>query len=124
MTTRGNTAADETETAESMSLDADARRLGLFSVVLLSAWCGLVAGLLEVTTIVLRKNLYDTNHIYGMSRHFVWLIPVMNVGVFILFGLLGCVVLLTSWRQRRWLFSACRLVLVKWTILVAGSADL
>ena len=29
------------------------------SILLLSAWCGLVAGLLEVGTIVIRKELFD-----------------------------------------------------------------
>ena len=122
MTTRGNTAADGSRRrAESMSPDTDARPArSLFRVVLLSAWCGLVAGLLEVTTIVLRKRLYDTNHLYGMSRHFIWLIPVTNVGVFVVFGLLGCVVFLTPWRQGRWLFwrLLCALSLLP-TILVA-----
>jgi len=54
----------------------------------LSAWCGLVAGLLEVATIVVRKRLFDTNHLYGMSHHFVWLIPTTNVCVFVALGLL------------------------------------
>ena len=35
---------------------AVAKRPGLISLLLLSAWCGLVAGLLEVGTIVLRKQ--------------------------------------------------------------------
>ena len=52
------------------------------SLLLLSAWCGLVAGLLEVGTIVVRKEMFDANHLYGMSRHFAWLIPVTNIGVF------------------------------------------
>ena len=35
---------------------ANDRRLGLISILVLSAWCGLIAGLLEVGTIVLRKQ--------------------------------------------------------------------
>ena len=59
------------------------------SFMVLSAWCGLVAGLLEVGTIVVRKQMFDPNHLYGMSRHFVWLIPLTNLCVFLALGLLG-----------------------------------
>ena len=56
------------------------------SILLLSVWSGLVAGLLEVGTIVLRKTFFDPNHLYGMSRHFVWIIPAANVCLFIATG--------------------------------------
>ena len=79
--------------------DLAANRLGLISLVFLSAWCGLVAGLLEVGTIVLRKRLFDPNQLYGMSRHFVWLIPVTNLCVFLAVGLVGCIVGL-AWPRR------------------------
>ena len=46
-------------------------------------------GLLEVGTIVIRKEMFDPNHLYGMSRHFAWLIPVTNLGVFLVVGLFG-----------------------------------
>ena len=55
--------------------DRASERVGRFPVLVLSAWCGLVSGLLEVGTIVLRKRTFDPNHLYEMSRHFVWLIP-------------------------------------------------
>ena len=83
-----------------------ANRPGLLSILFLSAWCGLVAGLLEVGTIVLRKQMFDPNHLYGMSRHFVWLIPLANVCVFLAMGLLGWVVVLAWPRRGRWLFVA------------------
>jgi hypothetical protein len=69
----------ETGTVESSRPDPAANRLGLVSLLGLSAWCGLVAGLFEVGTIVLRKQLFDPNQLYGMSREFVWLIPVTNL---------------------------------------------
>ncbi len=69
-----------------------AKPLGLVSMLLLSAWCGLVAGLLEVGTIVVRKSAFDVNHLYGMSRHFVWLIPVSNLCVFFTLGVLGWII--------------------------------
>jgi arylsulfatase A-like enzyme len=72
-----------------MSDDRVAKRFTFVPLLLLSAWCGLVAGLLEVGTIVIRKEMFDANHLYGMSRHFVWLIPVTNLGVFLGLGLFG-----------------------------------
>ena len=84
--------------------DLVANRLGFLSLLLLSAWCGLVAGLLEVGTIVLRKQLFDPDHLYKMSRHFVWLIPLSNLCVFLTLGLFGCGVILVWPRRGRWLF--------------------
>jgi arylsulfatase A-like enzyme len=52
----------------------------------LAAWCGLVSGLLEAGTIVARKRTFDPNHLYEMSRHFVWLIPLTNLGLFLVLG--------------------------------------
>ena len=83
------TAFDHTTTAGSPKPQAAARPSGIIAALLLSAWCGLVAGLLEVGTIVVRKEAFDANHLYGMSRHFAWLIPVTNLGVFLAIGLLG-----------------------------------
>ena len=95
-------------------------RLGIGSLLLLSAWCGLVAGLLEVGTIVLRKQVFDPDHLYKMSRHFVWLIPVSNLCVFLALGLFGCGVILVWPRRGRWLFARvlCAMTLLP-TILVA-----
>ena len=64
-------------------------RLGFISLLLLSAWCGLVAGLLEVGTIVLRKQVFDPDHLYRMSRHFVWLIPLVEPLCFPDAGIVG-----------------------------------
>ncbi len=61
-------------------------RLRPHHVVLLSAWCALVAGPLEVGAIVLRKHTLDLNHFYWMSRHFVWLIPLTNLLIFLVLG--------------------------------------
>jgi arylsulfatase A-like enzyme len=89
-------------------------RPGIVSCLLLSAWCGLVAGLLEVGTIVLRKRVFDSDHLYQMSRHFVWLIPLSNLGVFLALGLFGCGVILVWPRAGRWLFNRglCALTLL------------
>ena len=68
----------EAGTVGSSTPDLATNRLGFISLLLLSAWCGLVAGLLEVGTIVLRKQVFDPDHLYRMSRHFVWLIPLIE----------------------------------------------
>ena len=54
--------------------------------LLLSVWCGLVVGPIEVGTIVVRKSLVDLNQFYWISRHFVWLIPLTNLGIFLAVG--------------------------------------
>jgi len=110
----------ESGTARSSTPDLVANRLGLISLVFLSGWCGLVAGLLEVGTIVLRKQMFDPNQLYDMSRHFVWLIPVTNLCVFLALGLFGWFVGLAWPRRARWLFGRglCTLALLP-MVLVA-----
>ena len=72
-------------------------------VLVLSVWCGLVSGLLEVAAIVVRKQTFDPNHLYGMSRHFVWLIPVTNLCIFLALGVV-LKLLLWAWPRRvNWL---------------------
>jgi arylsulfatase A-like enzyme len=104
----------------SMPDRASNRRLGLISILILSVWCGLVAGLLEVGTIVLRKQVFDSDHLYRMSRHFVWLVPLSNICVFLTLGLLGCGVTMVWPGRGRWLFARtlCALALLP-SILVA-----
>jgi arylsulfatase A-like enzyme len=87
----------------SISQDLDARPLGPFSILGLAAWCGLIAGLLEVGTIVLRKHTFDPNHLYGMSRHFVWVIPMTNLGLFLGLGVVLCLVASVWPRRGSWL---------------------
>ncbi len=60
--------------------------MGRFPVLIVSVWCGLVSGLLEVGTIVVRKRTFDPNQLYEMSRHFVWLIPLTNLCLFLALG--------------------------------------
>jgi arylsulfatase A-like enzyme len=66
-----------------------ARRPSLGWVVVLASWCGLVAGLLEVAAFLVRKWCFDPNQFYGTSRHFVWLIPVTNLFVFLGLGVIA-----------------------------------
>jgi arylsulfatase A-like enzyme len=85
-------------------------------VLLLSAWCGLIAGLLEVCVIALRKQTLDTNRFYWMSQHFVWLIPAMNIMLFLALGCAGALLCAAGKRRGRWLWAR---VLCAATILPA-----
>ena len=112
----------EAETVGSSSPALAMNRQGFTSLLLLSAWCGLVAGLLEVGTMVVRKQVFDPDHFYSMSRHFVWLIPLTNLCVFLALGLSGCGVILVWPSGGRWLFARglCAIALLP-SILVAFS---
>jgi hypothetical protein len=56
------------ETTGSATPGVAVSRLGLTSLLVLSAWCGLVAGSLEVSTIVFRKQVFDPNHLRRQGR--------------------------------------------------------
>ena len=87
----------------SMSHEPAADQLGLWPLLVLSAWCGLVSGLLEVGTIILRKQTYDINRLYWMSRHFIWMVPLVNLVIFLVIGLVLSVLVLRWNRNGRWL---------------------
>ena len=67
-------------------------RLGPVDVLVLSVWCGLAAGLLEVGTRALCRAIDPTRRLYMMSRHFIWLTPLANLLVFLGLGLFLAVV--------------------------------
>ena len=68
-------------------------RLGALDILILAAWCGLAAGLLEVGTRVLCRAINPVHRLYLMSRHFVWLTPLVNLLLFL--GLGFCLAALT-----------------------------
>jgi arylsulfatase A-like enzyme len=72
------------------------RRLGPVDVLVLSAWCGLAAGALEVVARVINHSLGSTHRLYMMTRHFVWLVPLISLLLFVGFGVL------LAWAVRRW----------------------
>ncbi len=78
-------------------------RIGFLSILALAGWCGVVAGLLEVCTIVIRKQVYDPDHLYKLSRHFVWLTPISNLCVFLAVGFAGSCLRLVWPGCGRWL---------------------
>jgi arylsulfatase A-like enzyme len=79
------------------------RPLRLLPFVFLCVWCGLLAGLLEVAAIVVRKQFADINRLYWMSRHFVWLVPLTDLVVFVLLGLFIWLLSTFLHRRGRWL---------------------
>ena len=95
-----------------------AKQAGIFSLLILSAWCGLIAGLLEVGTIVLRKTAFDPDQLYKVSRHFVWIIPLSNLCVLFALAVLGCGAVLAWPRGGRWLFARVLCALTLWPSLL------
>src|SRR6516225_4583011 len=71
----------------SRSPEADGR-IGPIDVLVLSAWCGLAAGELEVAARIVTRTLGSTHRLYMMTRHFVWLVPLINLGLFLGIGVL------------------------------------
>jgi arylsulfatase A-like enzyme len=92
----------------------------LQTIIALSAWCGLVAGLLEVAVILFRKCLFDADQIIRLSHHFVWLIPVGNLSIFIALGVIGSAVVLIWPHVGRWLFTRALAVLTLLPALLAA----
>ncbi|HZW31647.1 MAG TPA: sulfatase [Isosphaeraceae bacterium] len=93
-------------------------RLGPVALLGLAAWCGTVAGLLEVVAVVARKRFFDTNHLLGMSRHFIWLVPLTDVLIVLLAGLVGCLVLILRPAGGRWAVTRMLGGLTVWPLLL------
>jgi arylsulfatase A-like enzyme len=93
-----------------------AGRLGPVDVLALAAFCGLAGGELEVAARVGSRALSSTNRLYLMTRHFVWLVPTINLALFL--GL-GTLLALASrrWPRRAGWWSP-RLI-VAWALLPA-----
>ena len=73
-------------------------RLRPLDILILSAWCGLAGGLLEVAARVVGKRLLASNRLYLMSRHFVWLVPLSNLMFFAVLGVFLALAA-TIWRR-------------------------
>ena len=103
-----NPTATDTSTGRAVGATDPAhrqRQLRLKTVIGLSVWCGLVAGLLEVIAILLRKYFFDADRAIRLSHHFVWLVPVANLGIFIALAVIGSAVVLIWPHRGRWLFT-------------------
>jgi arylsulfatase A-like enzyme len=77
-------------------------RLDTMALLCLSAWCGTIAGVLEVATLVVRKRFFDSNQLLSMTRHFTWLFPLAYLLVFVLVGLVGSVAVFFRPSGGRW----------------------
>jgi arylsulfatase A-like enzyme len=98
-------------------------RLGPIDVLLLSAWCGLAAGELEVGARVFSRSLSSTDQLYLMMRHFVWLVPLIDLALFLGIGTLLAIATLLWPRRAGWLSPRLILVLaVLPSLMVAGRA--
>jgi arylsulfatase A-like enzyme len=83
-------------------------------LLVLSAWCGLAAGLLETGTRVLCRAFHPSQRLYVMSRHFVWLGPLANLVFFLAIGLVLAVAMKVAPRAVGWfaprLLCACTIL--------------
>ncbi len=78
-------------------------RIEAVDLLLLSAWCGLAAGLLEVAARVLGRAIDPAQRLYLVSRHFLWLGPLSNLLFFLGMGLVLSVAVKLSPRVAGWL---------------------
>src|SRR5580693_7379250 len=78
-------------------------RIEAVDLLLLSAWCGLGAGLLEVAARVLGRTIDPAQRLYLVSRHFLWLGPLSNLLFFSGIGLVLSVAVKLSPRAAGWL---------------------
>ncbi len=83
----GNPPLNHPDPPNDPSHGADLFVIGPLGVGILAIDGGLTAGLLEAATVIVRKRFFDSNHLYGMSRHFVWSIPVVYALLFLILGL-------------------------------------
>jgi arylsulfatase A-like enzyme len=78
-------------------------RIGAVDLFLLSAWCGLAAGLLEALVRVVCGSIEPIQRLYMVSRHFLWLGPLANLLLFLGMGLVLSVAVKLSPRAVGWL---------------------
>ena len=58
-------------------------RIGAVELFILSAWCGLASGLLEVGLRVVCRAIDPSQRLYLLSRHFLWLGPLSSLLFFL-----------------------------------------
>ena len=76
---------------------------GRVDLFLLSAWCGLASGLLEVGARVVCRAIDPSQRLYLVSRHFLWLGPLSSLLFFLGMGLVLSVAVKLSPRAVGWL---------------------
>jgi arylsulfatase A-like enzyme len=78
------------------------KRLGALDVLVLAVSCGLAAGLFEVAARVLCRAINPVERLFLMSRHFVWLTPLVNLSLFLALGLCMAALTRVSPRSGGW----------------------
>ncbi len=68
-------------------------------LLLFAAGCGLAGGELEVLARVARRHLSPTNQLYLTTRHFVWIVPLVDLLIVLGVGILAAGL---SWAWPRW----------------------
>jgi arylsulfatase A-like enzyme len=79
---------EQAATASSSTRDRAENPLKPWSWLLLLIWCGLVAGLLEVAVTVVRKQTFALDRVLPITRHFVWMVPLSDLAIFLALGVL------------------------------------
>jgi arylsulfatase A-like enzyme len=90
--------------------DRPADRLGPVDVLWLAALCGLAGGELEVASRVVRRAFGTTDRMYLLTRHFFWLVPLIDLALFLGFGVLCAAA--TRWWPRRAGWLCPRLIVI------------
>jgi arylsulfatase A-like enzyme len=80
----------------------------------------MLAGLLEVAVLLTRKRFFDTNQLLGMSRHFIWLVPMTNLLILLLVGLAGSLVVILRPAVGRWVVARTLCTLTVLPILLVA----
>ena len=94
--------------------------LGPLDVLVLSLWCGLAAGLLEVGARVLPRSIATSYQLYNLSRHFVWLVPLTDLLLFAGIGVFLAVVAKCWPRVGGWLSPRILCALTLLPMLIVG----
>jgi arylsulfatase A-like enzyme len=93
-------------------------------LLILSLWCGTVAGLLEVGARVLPRSISSSYRLYSVSRHFVWLLPLTNLLVFAAIGLIMALLSKRWPRPARWLFPRILCALALLPMFIVGGPQI
>jgi arylsulfatase A-like enzyme len=62
------------------------KRISALEMLCLATWCGMTAGLLEVMAMVVRKRFFDAKFLLDASRHFIWIVPLIDLLILSLVG--------------------------------------
>ena len=93
----------QTDVSDSLFSSTSLGQLRLIPWLTLSVWCGLVSGVIEVGTLLVRKQFFDLNRLFWMSPQFIWLIPLTNLGVFLIAGVGLWILAKFGGHRGRWL---------------------